>query len=273
MSSNLLPLVCEVHELTAVLDNPELLIVDLSSVDDYTRGHIPGARHVDYPEILGASPPVMGLLPDLQTFAAVLARIGWTPDKHVVACDNEGGGRAARLLWTLEIAGHKKISLLNGGMHAWTGGELPLTTSKPEPGTGTVDIKWSNTSLIADRDFIENNLANPDVTFLDARTPAEYAGTDIRAARGGHIPGATNLNWLDCMDRNNQLRLLPDAELQQMLDERNIKPDQDIVNYCHTHHRSALNYLILKKLGYPKVRGYPGSWSDWGNQPETPIDN
>ena len=95
---------------------------------------------------------------------------------------------------------------------------------------------------------------------------------DQRAARGGHIPGAVNLNWMDTMDPQRQLRLQPAPVLRQLLDLRGVTTDKEVIVYCQTHHRSAHTYWVLRYLGYPRVRGYPGAWSEWGNDPSVPVE-
>jgi thiosulfate/3-mercaptopyruvate sulfurtransferase len=94
----------------------------------------------------------------------------------------------------------------------------------------------------------------------------------VFAKRGGHIPGAVNIEWTDAMDKQHDLRLKPENELRQLLESKGITPDKMIVMHCQTHHRSAHTYILLKSLGYEKIKGYPGSWSDWGNEPNTPIE-
>ena len=106
---------------------------------------------------------------------------------------------------------------------------------------------------------------------LDARSPGEYDGTTVRSARGGHIPGAVHYEWTRAMDRTRNLRLRPLAELTDELALQGITPGHEVVTYCHTHHRSAYSYAVLRILGYARVRGYPGSWSDWGNREDTPV--
>jgi thiosulfate/3-mercaptopyruvate sulfurtransferase len=115
-------------------------------------------------------------------------------------------------------------------------------------------------------------LGQADFVPLDTRSPGEYAGIDIRAARGGHIPGAVNMNWTEAMDPGRQLRFKPDHTLRRMLESKGVTPDKEVVVYCQTHHRSAHTYIVLKHLGYPRLRGYPGAWSEWGNSAELPIE-
>ena len=98
----------------------------------------------------------------------------------------------------------------------------------------------------------------------------EIAGTKIFAARGGHIPGAINLDWLELMDRNNQLRLRTD--IRNLIEDRGIRSANSVITHCQTHHRSGLTYLVGKLLGL-NIKAYHGSWSEWGNDPDTPIEN
>ena len=124
---------------------------------------------------------------------------------------------------------------------------------------------------IADKGYILTSLNDPDIVILDVRTPAEFSGQDLRAARGGHIPGAVNMDWTLAIDRDRNLRLKPEHELHKMLRERGVTADKEVVTYCQTHHRSAHTYIVLKSLGFSRIRGYDGSWSEWGNDPMMPI--
>ncbi|NOX92614.1 MAG: sulfurtransferase [Gammaproteobacteria bacterium] len=271
MTTAQIPLVIEPEQLQAQLDTPDLLIVDLGKPGTYARAHIPGAIHLDYAQIIAMQKPAMGLLPDATTLSQVFSSIGLTPETHVIAYDDEGGGRAARLLWTLDAIGHNKASLLNGGIGAWFN-EGYLTENVPEQATpGTYQATIVDTA-IADQQFILEHLGDDNVMLLDSRSPEEYRGEKKFAERAGHIPGAVNLDWLDVMDKSRNMRLKPEAELRALMEERGLTEDKTIVTYCQTHHRSALTYFVLKVLGYSRVKGYPGSWSDWGNSENTPVE-
>lgn len=268
-----LPLLVEADVLQRQLDTPNLLVVDLTKPETYAAGHIPGAVYLDYPHIVRMANPVGGLLPDEAQLTAVLSRLGMTPDTHVVSYDDEGGGKAARLLWTLEALGHKHYSLLNGGLHVWANEGHPMENRAQEPTESDYRAKIvRDCSEVVDRGYILEHLGDSQVVLLDARSPAEFSGEKCFAARGGHIPGAINIEWTEFMDPAHNLRLKGIAELRNMLEERGITPDKTVVVYCHTHHRSAHTWLTLKYLGYADVRGYEASWSDWGNQPDTPIE-
>ncbi len=267
-----LPLLLEPEQLHQHLQDPNLLIVDLRAPESYAQGHIPGAVNLAYSDIVRAEPPVGGLLPDLQRLSTVLGALGLTPEYQVVAYDEEGGGRAGRLLWTLDVLGHPHCAVLNGGLPAWISEQRPLQTTAPAASAASYPATLRNPAALAEKNYILSRLGEADFIALDTRTPAEYAGIDVRAARGGHIPGAVNLDWVETIDRESVLRLKPDRELLDLLKRLGVTPDKEVVVYCQTHHRSSHTYLVLRHLKFPRVRGYAGAWSDWGNDPTTPIE-
>lgn len=268
-----IPIIVEPEDLEALLGSDELVVVDLGKPETYTQAHVPGAVRMEYSALVRGGRPAPGLLPEADSLSRTLSDAGITPGDTVVAYDDEGGGRACRLIWDLHAVGHRRAALLNGGIHAWAAENRPLSNEPtiPEP-RDYGPIEYS-AAPVAVRDEILERLGDPAMVLLDARSPEEYAGTNVRAAKGGHIPGAVNLNWLDCIDRANAARLLPDETLGAMLAERGITRDKDVVTYCHTHHRSAHSYVMLRHLGFDSVKGYAGSWSEWGNDPETPVES
>ncbi|MCW9048493.1 MAG: sulfurtransferase [Gammaproteobacteria bacterium] len=272
-----LTLVIEPEELNSIENNEDLLIVDLSTPKQYTQAHIPGAVFIDYAHIVGMNQPYTGLLPEAQQFAHILNSLGINADTQIVAYDEEGGGKAARLIWTLHAMGHNKASMLNGGLIAWYREKLPLSNdpviSTPNSADQLYKVDFSLQPVVADTEYIINNLENNKVGLLDARSIGEFTGTAKYAQKTGRIPGAKHFEWTRAMDENANYRLLSKEKLQTMLDELGLTQDKEIIVYCQSHHRSALSYLMLKYLGYEKVRGYPGSWSEWGNRTDTPIES
>lgn len=272
MTDTTLPLLIEPITLEARLGEPGLLLVDLSRADVHAQYHIPGAVPLEYGHIVSMQRPVGGLLPEAAQLSQVLSSIGLTPERHVVAYDDEGGGKAARLLWTLEVIGHQRYSLLNGGLHAWAneGHTLTREPTAVTPSHYQARIEADSPAL-ADAEYILNHLGTADVALLDVRSPQEYQGELRYATRAGHIPGAVNFEWTEAMDQQRNLRLLRPEVLRQRLAQLGIKDGQNVVAYCQTHHRSAHSWFMLKWLGYA-ARGYPGSWSDWGNRNDTPVE-
>ncbi|MCC5857609.1 MAG: sulfurtransferase [Ectothiorhodospiraceae bacterium] len=270
---NDLPLLIEPDELEPLLGTPGLLILDLCDEEQYRRAHVPGAVHMEFSRLVRQDPPAMGLLPTEQALEALFSEVGLTPDTHIVAYDNTGGGRAGRLLWTLDVVGHPAYSMLNGGLPAWAeeGHPLERTVNRPRPGHYTVRMAPLPDSR-ADMAYVQHRLGAEDVCILDARSAAEYRGEDIRAARGGHIPGAVNLDWMQLRDPEAHGRLRPAGELMEMLERIGATPDKEIITHCQTHHRSSLTWVALRALGYQRVRGYDGSWSEWGNDAGVPVE-
>jgi thiosulfate/3-mercaptopyruvate sulfurtransferase len=214
----------------------------------------------------------MGLLPDNEVFSNLICALGVKKNSLIVAYDDEGGGCAARLVWTLHVFGHEKAVVLNGGLHSWANEGHELTRDVPDtPKTTDYQLKKTHRHT-ATRAFIMTHLENPKVAFLDARSPAEYNGEKKFADKAGHIPGAVLYEWTQAMDRSRNLRRRPADELHTELDSLGITPEKEIVCYCQSHHRSAYSWLVLKSLGYENVLGYPGSWSDWGNHPDSPTE-
>ncbi|MGH6954771.1 MAG: sulfurtransferase, partial [Alphaproteobacteria bacterium] len=266
MTEPALPLLVEPDELERALGRAGLVVVDASDEATFLRHHVPGAIHLPYQEIIAARPPAMGLLPDDRHLEAVLSRLGLSRESHVVACDAEANIKACRLLWTLDAVGHERFSLLNGGLAAWVneGHRTELGAHRPTAGAYKI---LRRTEAVADRAYILAHLHDPGVVILDTRSGAEFSGADVRSARGGHIPGAVNLDWIMAVDRERNLRFKPAHELRPMLERLDITPEKEVIAHCQTHHRSSHSYIVLKWLGYGRIRGYDGSWSEWGNDP------
>ncbi len=271
-----LSLVIEPKELQTIQNNEDILIVDLSSPKQYQQAHIPEAVFLDYAHIVGMNQPYTGLLPETDQFEHIINSLGITKNTQIIAYDEEGGGKAARLIWTLHAMNHTKASMLNGGLIAWYREKFPLNSnrviSQANPNDQHYKVDFNLQPVVANTEYIIENLENNAVALLDARNIDEYMGQAKYAQKTGHIPGAKHFEWSRAMDTEANYRLLSKEKLQPMLDELGLTKDKEIIVYCQSHHRSALSYLMLKYLGYEKVRGYPGSWSEWGNRTDTPVE-
>jgi thiosulfate/3-mercaptopyruvate sulfurtransferase len=264
----MLPLIIEPQDLEPMLDNPDLLIIDLCAPMNYNRAHIPGAIHVEPAELVSGVKPATGKLPSAQKLSRLFSRIGLFDAMHVVAYDDEGGGWAGRFLWTLEVIGHSSWSYLNGGLVAWMRERRPVTSQPSTPAASVVEVNICR-DVIAEKETVLSALPNEQVVIWDARSAEEFSGDKRFATRGGHIPGAINLDWLDTMDRDQGLRIRHD--IRQILQSHGITEDKQVITHCQTHHRSGLTWLIGKALNY-NIKAYHGSWSEWGNDPNTPIE-
>ena len=264
-----LPLVIEARQLSDRLDAPNLILVDLTSAARYGAGHIRGARFVDPKRTQLGQPPAPGLLPGLASLETLFGELGHRPEATYVVYDDEGGGWAGRFIWMLDVIGHHRYHYLDGGVLAWEAEGLPLDSSVPDPVGGPVSLTL-HSEPVATREYLQSRLGAPDLAIWDARGPLEYSGEKVLAAKAGHIPGAINFEWTAGMDPARNLRIRQD--IAATLDSLGLTADKEIITHCQTHHRSGFTYLVAKALGYPRVKGYPGSWGEWGNHPDTPVD-
>jgi len=248
------------------------LIVHVSSLEAFASAHIPGAVLLTPGELILGTPPAVGKIAEPEQLANALQRIGYRPDQNIVVYDDEGGGWAGRFIWTLDVIGHDNWQYIDGGLHAWAAADGAIETGPPASSpTPEAPRLAYNQDLIAKCDDLIGAVASPDqnLAVWDARSLAEHLGQRSGSARAGRIPGSAHLDWLDVMDRENNLCLRKD--LQACLTERGITPDKSVVVHCQTHHRSGLAYLAARLLDYPNIKGYDGSWAEWGNREDTPI--
>ncbi|WP_442489149.1 sulfurtransferase [Halomonas litopenaei] len=271
---NLLPLIAEPEELAGVLDHEDILVIDVPlKAESYAEGHVPGAIFLDHRRLLKGSGDVPNDVPDEDALSQLFSSLGLTRDTHVVAYDDEGGGWAGRLLWTLELIGHKRYSYLNGGIHAWRDEGLPQSTEDHAPAPSDYQAEVLNPEVAIDRLELEERLGSDNFAIWDARSVDEFDGNKGQNRHLGHLPGAVNMEWTDAMDRERSLRLRDYAELITELGAMGITPDMEVVTHCQTHHRSGFTWLVGKALGFERMRAYPGSWKEWGNRDDTPIEH
>ncbi|MGH8491787.1 MAG: sulfurtransferase [Moraxellaceae bacterium] len=265
-----LPLLLEPSQLQAHLGDAGLLIVDLGKESVYPQAHVPGAVHFNVKQLVSGQQPAPGKLASAEQLSAALSALGLTADTHVVAYDDEGGAAAGRFIWTLDVIGHRHYSFLNGGIHAWLAASLPVE-ARPNSATPSTYQAHITDNVSADLDYVLAHHREADHVIWDARSPDEYNGSLVRAQRSGHIPGAVNYEWTRALDRADALRLRPLEDIKAELTALGITGDKTVITHCQTHHRSGFTYLLGKILGFEKMKAYPGSWSEWGNLPDTPI--
>ena len=266
-----LALVIEPSDLLPRLESRDLILVDLTSAARYAEGHIPGARFVDPKRTQLGQAPAPGLLPSKEKLEELFGELGHRKDAVYVVYDDEGGGWAGRFIWLLDVIGHQRYHFLNGGLQAWLADGLPVTQEVPAAAAAQTLQLIIHDAPTASRDYLQSRLGASDLAIWDARSPAEFSGEKVLAARGGHIPGAINFEWTAGMDAQRGLRIRSD--MAQVLQSLGITPDKEIITHCQTHRRSGFTYVVAKALGYPRVKAYAGSWSEWGNLTDTPIES
>lgn len=252
------------------LPRDSYLLVHVAASAAFENGHIPGAQLVEPGELVDGTPPAAGRLPSIERLQALFSRLGYRPEQKIVAYDDEGGGWAGRFIWTLDVIGHRDWAYLDGGVLAWDAAGLEL-----EPGPGariepTAVMLTIDTGPIAEIPDVLAAIGDRDSVIWDARSAAEFRGERSGSRRAGHIPGAVNVDWLELMDRDRDLRLI--ESLPSLLAARGISAEKKVITHCQSHHRSGLTYLAARLLGFSQIRAYHGSWSEWGNREDTPVE-
>lgn len=257
------------QELLTALAGEKPIVIDLRPAEQFARDRIGTAVHLD---LWGVSLIDTSEAP-LRAFMWMIGHLfslrGVTPDRPVVVYEEDSGVRAARAFWFLEYLGHPDVRLLDGGIQAWRAAGLPLggeaVAPAPSDWHGTPDA-----GRIATWRDVQDRLGNAGVAIVDTRSEAEYFGEMVRAKRGGAVPGAVNLEWKQNLRPDGTFKSR-DA-LAAMYAGIGVTPDREAVTYCQGGYRAAHTYLALRIAGYPRVRNYTGSWKEWGDREDLPIE-
>jgi len=252
------------------IDDPEIRIVDTRTAVDYAKSHIRNSVNIGLIDIVRTQLglPAMCISQDL--FEQVLGSRGIDNGTHVIVYDNFGGVFAARLLWTLEYFGHDKMSVFDGSIKRWIdeGGAFTseVPTVKKAHFAGEVDE-----TRLATKEWILDHLEDDRTTFLDVRTVSEFTGKTVYGKRGGHIPGAVHVHWLETIDPRTG-RFKSGDDLKILYENKGIDASKEVVAYCWMGLRASHSYMILRLLGYPHVRVYDASWAEWEELDTVPIE-
>jgi thiosulfate/3-mercaptopyruvate sulfurtransferase len=250
--------------------SPGPLLIDLRPAERFCENHLPGAVHLDLFGISSVDTDPAPLNAFFWIIEHLLASRGVSNDVPVVVYDDTSGIRAARAFWFLEFFGHPDTRVLDGGYRAWVRRGLPVTRKaeapRPSDWTGTRDER-----ILAGWRDVRDRIGQSDTTVLDTRSDGEYCGTNVRAARGGAIPGAVHLEWTNNLGPDGAFK--PVDQLKQMYVRLGVTPDREVITYCQGGYRAAHSYLALRVLGYSHVRNYIGSWKEWGDRTDLPIEH
>ena len=241
------------------------VIIDTRSFSEYKNGHIPGAINVDLFQLHWFDTSKRGIKDFNRQTRILLSRIGIQDGSHVIFYDNVSGISAARGVWLLLYFSHKKVGMLDGGFEKWKkeGYRIEVKTNplKYAEFKGRINYK-----VLATAKEIKGSLNNKNVSIVDARSSKEFDGSDVRAVRRGHIPSAINIDWENNIE-NGVFK--SNSKLSRIY--LDVPKKSQIITYCQGGYRAANTFLVLKLLGYDKVKMYLGSWGEWGNRLDLPV--
>jgi thiosulfate/3-mercaptopyruvate sulfurtransferase len=258
-------------------NDPNVRVVEVDpDTTAYSQAHIPGAIGWNWETEL--QDQVRRTLAGKEQFEGLCSRAGITPETTVIVYGDNNNWFAAWALWQFKIYGHKDVRLMNGGRKKWIAEGRPTTTEVKEYPRTQYKAQEPDWSLRARRDQVMQVVEKGGSNLVDVRSPDEYTGKVIAppgmnetAQRGGHIPGAANIPW--AMSANEDGTFKSPEDLKAIYEGRGVKPDKETIAYCRIGERSSLTWFVLKYLmGYPNVRNYDGSWTEWGNLVDAPIE-
>jgi len=264
-------LVVETTWLAEHLDDQTIRVVDMRR-DGFDSGHIPGAVLLDNDAIrIADRPPTF--LPTPQEFEALMGRLGIGPSTRVIAYDDRGGIYATRLWWILNYYGHSNVAVVNGGWTKWAGEKRPTSSQLSTPRASSPFKVRPGKIKVATADDVKAAINKPGTKLIDARTPAEIEGKELRGnARGGYIESSVPVYWEDTLDP--ALKTFKSAEaIRQLYASGGITSQDEVLTYCQVGMRASHDLFTLALIGHDlaKLTNYYGSWEEWGNREDTPI--
>jgi thiosulfate/3-mercaptopyruvate sulfurtransferase len=260
------------------LNDESVVVAEVDENPDlYDDGHIPGAVKLHWRDDL--QDPVERDLVDKEAFERLMGRLGVSDATAVVLYGDRNNWFAAYAYWYLKIYGHEDVRILDGGRQKWLDEGRELTTEVPSPEGVEYRAHERDETLRAYRDAVREGIGTPEKALVDVRSPQEYAGDLVAppgyeqegAQRAGHIPTAQSIPWAQAVRDDGTFRSR--EELRELYESKGITAGKEVTAYCRIGERSAHTWFVLRELlGYEQVKNYDGSWTEWGNLVDVPIE-
>ncbi len=256
--------------------NVKLVEVDVDT-SAYRQGHAPGAIGWNWSTQL--EDQVRRDIPSKEAWEKLLSESGIKNDDTIIFYGDNNNWFAAFAYWVAKMYGHKNVKLMNGGRKKWELEKRDLVTEEPKVTASQYKVANVDSSLRALQGDVAAHIGKSGGALVDVRSPAEFTGEVLAppglqetAQRGGHVPGATNIPWLQAVNEADGTFKTPE-QLRERYEREGITPDKDVIAYCRIGERSSHTWFALSELlGYPKVRNYDGSWTEWGSMIGVPIE-
>jgi thiosulfate/3-mercaptopyruvate sulfurtransferase len=270
---------CETDWLADNLKNSDIRIleVDYDVENAYKQGHIPEAHMVRWKKDI--NDPTRRDIINKQQFETLMSRIGATPETELILYGDFNNWFAAFALWVFQYYGHRKIKIMNGGRRKWEMENREYTKEEPIPKSSKYIAQPPDEGIRAYLPDVKRAIERAETVLVDVRSAKEFSGEITappeypmeHAQRGGHIPKAQNIPWAQAIREDGTFKNVDD--LKALYEGKGITPDKHVICYCRIGERSSHSWFVLKYLlGYPSVRNYDGSWTEWGNMIGNPIE-
>lgn len=270
---------CETDWVSNNINNNQIKIleVDYDVENAYKEGHIPNAHMVWWKRDIN-DPATRDIISKKQ-FEDLMSRLGIRKDDELILYGDFNNWFAAFAFWVFKYYGHEKIKIMNGGRKKWESEGKPYTKEEPVVNPSRYVASAPDEGIRAYLEDVKRSLRREEVGLVDVRSAKEFKGEITappeypmeHAQRGGHIPGAKNIPWIQALNEDGTFKSA--EELEKLYADNGISPDKHIICYCRIGERSSHSWFVLKYLlGYPSVKNYDGSWTEWGNMIGNPIE-
>ena len=258
-------------------NNVRIAEVDYDPKANYNLGHIPNAVLFDWKKDI--NDPLNRNIISKDDCSTLLQKAGINNDTILVLYGDFNNWFAAFAFWVFKYYGYKDIRLMNGGRKKWLEEDRPISKESPNFSKGDFQAAEPDESIRVYLDYVRNRVMSQQGTLVDVRSPAEFTGQITappeypteHAQRGGHIPSAQNIPWGQAVNEDGTFKSVED--LKKLYEPKGITPDKEVITYCRIGERSSHTWFVLKYLlGYPNVKNYDGSWTEWGNMINNPIE-